>query len=84
VSEGSEHRDRVIRASEVGQYVYCAHAWWLARIEHLPPASLEAMDAGNETHRRHGRGVRTSLTLRRLGYSLLISALVLVVLTITR
>lgn len=83
-SKGSEQVDRIIRASEVGQYVYCAHAWWLARVENLPSAHLEAIDAGKEIHRRHGQGVRMSLTLRRLGYALLISAFVLVILTIAR
>jgi hypothetical protein len=82
-SEGSEQHDRIIRASEVGQYAYCAHAWWLARVENLPSAHLEVMDASKEVHRRHGRGVRTSLTLRRLGYALLIAALVLVIITVT-
>lgn len=83
-SEGSEQVDTIIRASEVGQYVYCAHAWWLARVDNLPSAHLEALDAGKEMHRRHGRGVRISLMLRRLGYALLISALVLIVLTMAR
>jgi hypothetical protein len=83
-SEGSERHDRIIRASEVGQYVYCAHAWWLARVENLPSAHLGAIETGKEVHRRHGRAVRMSLTLRRLGYTLLISALVLVIMTITR
>jgi hypothetical protein len=84
VSKGSEQRDRIIRASEVGQYVYCAHAWWLGRVENLPSAHLEAMESGKEVHRRHGRAVRMSLTLRRLGYALLISALALVIMTIAR
>jgi hypothetical protein len=84
VSEGSEPRDRIIRASEVGQYVYCAHAWWLARVENLPSAHLEAMEAGRRIHCHHGRGVRTSLTLRWLGYALLTCAVVLVILVISR
>mgnify|MGYP006292865339 FL=1 len=84
MSEGSEQGDTIIRASEVGQYAYCAHAWWLARVENVPSAHLEAMDAGKETHRRHGRGVRLSLTLRRFGIALLIAALVLVLVTILR
>lgn len=84
MSESSEQHDRIIGASEVGQYVYCAHAWWLSRVENVPSAHLEAMEAGRRIHRRHGRGVKMSLTLRRLGYALLASAIVLVILAITK
>jgi hypothetical protein len=56
----------------------------LARVENLPSAHLEALDAGKEMHRRHGRGVRMSLTLRRLGYSLLTAAFVLIIMSIIR
>ena len=82
MSTASERPDRVIRASEVGEYAYCAHAWWLGRIENLPSAHLEAMEAGTRGHRSHGRGVRMSLTLKRLGYALMTCAAVLVILEV--
>lgn len=75
------HR-RIIRASEVGQYAYCSHAWWLGSVEGLPSAHLDAMQAGEAAHRRHGQGVRVSLTFRRLAYTLLFLAVVLLVLTL--
>jgi len=73
MGEGS---DRVIRASEIGRYVYCAHAWWLGSVQGLPSAHEREMAAGEATHLRHGRGVRTSLRLSRLAYAVLLLAAV--------
>jgi hypothetical protein len=80
--EASDRRLGIIRASEVGQYAYCAHAWWLDRVEGLPSAHVEAMKAGEAAHRHHGQGVRGSLNLKRLGYALLALAAVLVIVTL--
>ncbi|HIE38919.1 MAG TPA: hypothetical protein EYH30_03730 [Anaerolineales bacterium] len=66
-----EATDRIIRASEVGRYVFCAHAWWLGSVEGIPSAHRREMAAGEATHRRHGRRVRASATLARLAYLLL-------------
>jgi len=71
--------NRVIRASEIGQYAYCARAWWLGSVEGLPSSHLDEMAAGEAAHRRHGRTVRTSLTLRRWAYALLALAIVLII-----
>ena len=72
----SEGGDRVIRASEIGQYVYCAHAWWLGSVQGLPSSRQREMATGEVAHRRHGRGVRTSLGLSRLAYLVLLLAAV--------
>ena len=68
--------DRVIRASEVGRYVYCAHAWWLGSVQGRPSAHEREMAAGAVAHRRHGRGVSSSLWLHRVAYALLLLAAV--------
>ena len=69
--------DRVVRASEVGQYVYCAHAWWLGSVRGLPSAHTQELAAGEHAHRYHGRGVRVSQWLSRLAaVVLLLAALV--------
>jgi hypothetical protein len=65
---------RVIRASELGSYVYCAHAWWLGAVEDVRPENLPQLDAGRATHERHGQRVVLSIALRRLAYLLLILA----------
>ena len=68
--------DRVIRASEVGQYLFCARAWWLGVIEGRPSTNVEEMAAGDAAHRRHGRQVRSSVTLSRLAYLILALAVI--------
>jgi len=67
----------VIRASEVGRYVFCARAWWLARVKGMEPESVEELEWGWEEHLRHGRQVRGYLRLRRWALFLLIAALLL-------
>jgi hypothetical protein len=73
VGDGSR---RTVRASEIGQYAYCAHAWWLGSVEELPSGHWREMAAGEATHLRHGRGVRRSLGLARLAYAVLLLAVV--------
>jgi hypothetical protein len=72
----SDPSDRITRASEIGQYAYCARAWWLGSVEGLPSGHQQEMAAGEATHQRHGRGVRASLGLARLAYTVLVLAMV--------
>lgn len=58
-------QDYIIRASEIGQYVYCARAWWLGRVQGLAPANTEELALGRDFHAGHGRVVARSLRLRR-------------------
>ena len=69
-----EGRGRVIRASEIGRYVYCAHAWWLGSVQGLPSDHQREMAAGTAVHAQHGRGVRASLLLSRLARAVLVLA----------
>ncbi|MEE9617520.1 MAG: hypothetical protein V3T90_11025 [Anaerolineae bacterium] len=71
--------ERVIRASEIGRYVYCAHAWWLGSVQGVSSTHQREMAAGKAAHLRHGRGVRTSLWLSRLAYIVLLLAAVVLV-----
>jgi hypothetical protein len=68
----AEARDRVIRASEIGQYTF----WWLGSVEGRPSANRQELTAGEAAHTRHGWGVRASLALRRLAYAVLVLAMV--------
>ncbi len=68
--------NRIIRASEIAQYVFCAQAWWLGSVEGYPPANRQELAAGEMAHTRHGWGVRTALVLRRLAYGVLALAIV--------
>jgi CRISPR/Cas system-associated exonuclease Cas4 (RecB family) len=53
----------IIRASEMGEYVYCARAWWLRRVGGLEPAGRERREYGITLHHRHGRAVAGSRAL---------------------
>ena len=59
--------DRVIRASELGQYAFCAKAWWLGSVEGVPSANVREMDAGTSAHEHHGLTVQLSIWLGRAG-----------------
>ncbi len=61
-------REPVIRASEVGQYTFCALAWWLGTVEGRASANQEEMAEGTAAHRRHGRQVQASVTMARLAW----------------
>lgn len=56
---------KVIRASELNEYAYCARAWWLGRVLGYRPANLERMAAGEAAHIRHGQKVVSSRRLQR-------------------
>lgn len=64
----------IIRASEIGEYVYCARAWWLRRVAGLQPAGRERRERGTVLHRRHGRDVALSGALIWIGALLLVAA----------
>lgn len=59
----------IIRASEIGEYVYCAHArggygaWWAAA-----GGCGERREFGTVLHRRHGRAVAGSRLLLDAGW----------------
>jgi CRISPR/Cas system-associated exonuclease Cas4 (RecB family) len=50
----------MIRASEVGEYVYCARAWWLRRVAGEEPTGQARRDLGTIQHARHSRAVALS------------------------
>ena len=66
---------QVIRASELGQYAYCARAWWLGRVLGYRPTNLQRLAAGEAAHVRHGQRVVSFRRLQRWAYALLALAL---------
>jgi hypothetical protein len=68
-----------ITASQVGQYAYCARAWWFGTVEGRPSENIGLLAEGRRGHRRHGRQVTLAFTLRRLAWA----SLVLAVLALT-
>ncbi|HWQ14263.1 MAG TPA: hypothetical protein VNL77_15800 [Roseiflexaceae bacterium] len=76
----ARERRAIIRASEVGEYVYCARAWWLRRVVGLEPAGAERRERGTALHHRHGRDVAASRALLWLGLALALAAAALMAL----
>ncbi len=72
----------VIRASEIGTYLYCRRAWWY-RKQGVELENQTELAAGTELHRQHGRKVLAAGFLQILGYFLLLAAVVLLVAAVT-
>jgi hypothetical protein len=67
----------ILRASEVGEYTYCARAWWLKRAVGAQSSNTGALRRGQIAHDRHGQGVARAARQRRWALILLAGALVL-------
>ena len=70
-----EKTDAVIRASDIGLYVFCARAWRL-KAEGYESSNRGEMAAGTEAHAAHGQQVAVSQFTRRLSLILFVSALI--------
>ena len=57
-------RKDYVRASGMGEYVFCARAWWLRREGVTPTRGGEARAAGTRWHESHGRTVLRARRLR--------------------
>jgi hypothetical protein len=60
------NKQKFIRASEVGEYLFCARVWWLKIQGYEPTFGHAARERGERWHRGHGRGVAMALKLRKL------------------
>ncbi len=68
---------RVIRASEIGEYIYCHRAWWLGRVQGVENANRAQLDAGIVRHRAHGQMVQRAEKLQRAALTLALVALII-------
>ena len=69
---------KVIRSSDIGNYLYCRRAWWY-RQQGFESENQVELASGTELHRKHGRKVVAAGLLRTLGFLLLLLALVMLV-----
>lgn len=78
-SKGNSVADntRLIRASEIGEYVFCRRAWWLHRVQGLESAHHPQMEKGIVQHREHGRAVQRADILTRAAIVLAVLAIFL-------
>jgi hypothetical protein len=70
-SRGVYNEDDVVRVSEIGQYTFCARAWWLERVQGIPAENITEMVSGQASHQPHGRAVFRADQMRRLAFVLL-------------
>lgn len=61
----------VIRASEIGAYIYCRRAWWLRRVGGFEPEPGDSrFSKGIEAHVEHGRRLRKAQLQQRVALGL--------------
>ncbi len=70
---------RIIKASEIGSYMFCQRAWWYKHNGYEPDNQAE-LSAGKEIHEAHARTTRMSTWIFAAASALLIAALALVLL----
>jgi hypothetical protein len=73
---------RVLRASELGSFLYCQRAWWY-NAQGIEPENKTELATGSDFHRRHGAGVWQARLLAGTGYILLAAALVVTAVALT-
>jgi CRISPR/Cas system-associated exonuclease Cas4 (RecB family) len=69
-------RKRIIRASEIGTYLFCNRAWWYQH-EGFENENKQEMAGGTAYHRKHGKLVSKAMLLRAAGWLLFAIALVI-------
>lgn len=72
---------RLIRASEIGAYVYCHRAWWLRTVVGLQANDRVRLQQGIRAHQRHGTRVRAARVLLIASAALLLVAVALAALS---
>jgi len=73
----------IIRASDIGSYLYCRRAWWY-RKQGVESENQAELASGTELHVQHGRKVMAAGLLQVAGYLLLLAAIGLLVYELTQ
>jgi len=67
---------KIVRASEIGTYLYCKRAWWY-QLQGYETENQAELAGGSEVHEKHGRAVMTIGCIQVLAYGLLLLAVVM-------
>lgn len=73
-------RKEIIRASEIGSYIYCNRAWWLKRIDGRESRNITEMQHGTRRHEQHARQVKGVDQLQKVAYGCMALSLFFIVL----
>jgi CRISPR/Cas system-associated exonuclease Cas4 (RecB family) len=65
---------KVIRASEIGTYLFCKRAWWY-QLQGYSSENKVELSGGSEIHHQHGQLVATSNRLKISAFVALILAI---------
>lgn len=81
----SDEWQQYITASEINDFLYCNHQWWLKRVEgvQVSAASVRRLERGTEYHDNHWEDVRKVVRNERVIYAigfLIVTMLVLLLL----
>ena len=68
---------RRIRASEIGEYVFCHRAWWLHHVQGYASGNVRELAAGTAAHTHHGRTVLAASAVRVLALVLVVIAVLI-------
>ena len=74
---------RTLRASELGSFLYCQHAWWYQRLGIAGQNQTELAN-GTAFHAGHARSAKLALVFRRAALFLIILAVALVAVQLLR
>jgi len=72
-------KTRWIKASEIGEYLYCQRAWWY-RLQGMASANVQELSTGSQVHAQHGRGLRFADWLRLFAFALIAVAVAILLL----
>jgi len=67
---------RILKASEIGSFVYCQRAWWYQR-QGVKTQNVAELASGRRLHDRHGWQVLSAGLLQRVALVLLIVGVLL-------
>ena len=68
-----------IRASEIGEYMYCRRSWWLKRVVGRESRNIVEMKHGEKFHLDHADKVDRTEWTRKIAYILIALALAVIV-----